>query len=130
MSLHSPSATVRTFVDAMNRGDLDAALACYAPDAAFVAEPGQVLHDPVAIRHALAGMLSIRPALVTSDETTLETGDIALYHSAWTMTGTDPSDAEIHMSGRSSDVLRRQTDGRWLIVVDNPWGAAVLASGA
>jgi uncharacterized protein (TIGR02246 family) len=129
MSLHSPSATVRTFVDAMTRGDLDAAFACYAPDAVFVAEPGQTLRDPVAIRHALGGMLSIRPTLVTTEETTLEIGDIALYHSAWTMTGKDPTDAEIQMSGRSSDVLCRQTDGRWLIVVDNPWGTAVLGSG-
>jgi uncharacterized protein (TIGR02246 family) len=128
MSLHSPSATVRTFVDAMNRGDLDAALACYAPEAVFVAQPGQALHDPTEIRQALGGMLSMRPTLVTAEETTLETGDIALYHSVWTMIGTDPTDAEIHISGHSSDVLRRHADGRWLIVVDNPWGTAVLAS--
>jgi len=30
------------------------------------------------------------------------------------------------MSGESTDVLRRQEDGRWLIVLDNPWGAQIL----
>jgi ketosteroid isomerase-like protein len=30
------------------------------------------------------------------------------------------------MGGVSSDVLRRQHDGRWLIAVDNPWGATIL----
>jgi ketosteroid isomerase-like protein len=30
------------------------------------------------------------------------------------------------MAGESSDVLRRQRDGRWLIALDNPWGADLL----
>jgi ketosteroid isomerase-like protein len=30
------------------------------------------------------------------------------------------------MGGDSSDLLRRQQDGRWLIAVDNPWGAQLL----
>jgi hypothetical protein len=30
------------------------------------------------------------------------------------------------MGGESSDILRRQSDGRWLIAIDNPWGAQVL----
>jgi len=30
------------------------------------------------------------------------------------------------MSGESSDILRRHKDGRWLIALDNPWGAQIL----
>lgn len=136
MPQHSPAATVRTFVAAMNRGDLDAALDCYAPDAVFVAEPGKVLHDRSAIREALGGMLSMQPTLVTATACVFESGDTALYHGAWTMTGSGPEheDAEhedihmktVRMEGRSSDVLRRFPDGRWMIVVDNPWGTTVI----
>jgi ketosteroid isomerase-like protein len=32
----------------------------------------------------------------------------------------------VRMDGVTSDVLRRQADGRWLFVIDNPWGAGVL----
>ncbi len=32
------------------------------------------------------------------------------------------------MSGESTDVLRRQPDGRWLIALDNPWGVQILSS--
>jgi hypothetical protein len=32
----------------------------------------------------------------------------------------------LYSTGVSSDVLRRQPDGRWLIAIDNPWGAQVL----
>lgn len=131
MSQHSPSATVRTFVAAMNRGDLDAALDCYAPDAVFVAEPGQTLRDRSAIREALDGMLAMQPTLVTATACVFEIGDTALYHGAWTMTAPAPEDADFHMKtvrmeGRSSDVLRRFPDGKWMIVVDNPWGTAVI----
>ena len=31
------------------------------------------------------------------------------------------------MSGRSSDILRRQPDGNWLIALDNPWGTDIVA---
>jgi len=32
------------------------------------------------------------------------------------------------MGGESSDILRQQRDGRWLIALDNPWGAKILPS--
>ncbi len=126
MSMHSPSATVSTLVAAMNSGDIDTAIACYATDAVFVAAPGQTLRTPAAIRDGLAGMLALKPVLTTIEETIVEAGDTALYHSLWTLSGHDPSDAEVQMTGRSSDVLRRHADGRWEIAVDNPWGTALL----
>lgn len=126
----SPADAVRAFVAAMNRGDLDAALDGYAPDAAFVAEPGTILHDRIAIREALGAMIALKPTLATHRETVVECGDLALYHSRWTMTGRDPDGAEIRMEGHSADVLRRQADDGWKIAVDNPWGVATLDAGA
>ena len=32
------------------------------------------------------------------------------------------------MSGQGSDVLRRQRDGSWLSVIDNPYGRAAAVS--
>ncbi len=129
MSLLSPSATISAFVAAMNRGDLESALECYAPDALFVAAPGQTLRDPDAIRESLHGMLSLKTTLETSLDTVLEAGDTALFHAAWTMIGVDPAGNDVRIEGRSSDVLRRQPDGNWKIAVDNPWGTAVLDAG-
>ena len=40
--------------------------------------------------------------------------------------GTGPNGMTVEMAGKSSDVLRRQPDGTWLIAVDNPWGTEVL----
>ncbi|HAF12136.1 MAG TPA: hypothetical protein DCK99_00285 [Blastocatellia bacterium] len=41
----------------------------------------------------------------------------------WTLTGTDPSGGAVEMAGQTSDVVRRQPEGTWLLVIDIPYGA-------
>ena len=55
-------------------------------------------------------------------------GDLALYAGRWTLRGMDPNGHPVVMNGESSDILRQQRDGRWLIALDNPWGATILPS--
>ena len=50
----------------------------------------------------------------------VKSGDTAVTYGAWTLTGTSP-DGPIEMSGKGVAVLRRQPDGNWLYVVDDPW---------
>lgn len=38
------------------------------------------------------------------------------------MAGVAPDGSPVTGSGLSVAVLRRQTDGRWLMVIDNPFG--------
>lgn len=120
--------TVGSFVDAINRGDLDAAIEFYETDATFIPQPGTVVVGREAIRNALAQMLSARPRLVTHAQQHLCAGDVALYHSDWSMRGKAPDGGALELSGRSADVLCRSTDGVWRIRIDNPWGVAVLGS--
>jgi ketosteroid isomerase-like protein len=42
--------------------------------------------------------------------------------SDWTLSGTDPNDNAVELAGRTSDVARRQLDGNWVFVIDNPFG--------
>ena len=37
-------------------------------------------------------------------------------------TGTGPNGTPVMLTGRYADVLRRQDDGSWRFVIDNPWG--------
>jgi len=122
----TPIATVNQLADALNRGDLEAALALYEPDAVLVAQPGQLARGSTEVRAALGRFVGLKPLLRTEAQNVIEVDDIALYTSRWTLSGADPSGQAIIMGGESSDVLRRQRDGRWLIAVDNPWGAKIL----
>ncbi len=72
----------------------------------------------------------MKPTLAPQSRKVIEAGDIALYCSHWTLKGTGPDGNPVEMSGNSADVLRRQSDGTWLVAIDNPWGSAILGGGA
>jgi uncharacterized protein (TIGR02246 family) len=124
--MFTPIDTVNRLADAINRGDLEAALALYEPDAVLVAEHSRLARGTTELRAALRGFIGLKPDLRSEAQHVIEVDDIALYTGRWTLRGTDPSGQVITMGGISSDVLRRQRDGRWLIAVDNPWGAKIL----
>jgi ketosteroid isomerase-like protein len=123
----SPLDPVTRFVNAMNQGDLETALRMYEPGATLVVKPGVVATGTPALREALAGFVALKPTLTSEAYQIVEAGDIALYCSRWSLRGTDPAGNPVQMSGRSSDILRRQSDGNWLIALDNPWGTDIVA---
>ena len=127
MKTLSPLDAVTQFVNAMNKGDLETALGLYEPEASLVAQPGVVVTGTLALREALAGFVALKPTMTSEAHQVVETGDVALYCSRWNLRGTDPAGNPVQMSGRSSDILRRQPDGNWLIALDNPWGTDIVA---
>ncbi len=124
-----PEATVARLTDAVNRGDLDAAAALYEPEAVLVGQPGAAARGPAPIREAVRGFIGLQPTLTTTASRVLEAGDLALYLGRWRLTGIGADGAPVTMGGESADVLRRQSDGRWLIVIDDPWGTALVPDG-
>ncbi len=127
MSQQSPLDTVNSLTAAINRGDLEAALDLYEQDAVLVVQPGQIAQGRAAIRQALAAFVSLRSILRGQAQQMVASDDIILYCSRWTLTGTSPDGGKVEMAGVSSDILRRQSDGQWLIVIDNPWGTSILS---
>lgn len=123
-----PIDTVNQLVDAINREDLERAVAAYEPGAVLLVQPGQLARGATQVREALAGFIALKPTLTSEAQEVTEAGDVALYIGRWKLRGTDPAGRAVAMAGESADILRRQDDGRWLIALDNPWGAQVLAS--
>lgn len=126
MSQLTPLDTVTSLVTAINKGNLQAAEALYETQASFVVQPDQVAISVDARRNALIGMLALKPILTAITHKIVQAGDVALYCSKWSLTGTAADGSPIRMTGMSSDVLRQQTNGNWLIVIDNPWGTGIL----
>jgi ketosteroid isomerase-like protein len=118
---------VNRLVRAINAGDLKTAVELYEPDAVLMVRPGQLARGWAQLYEALAGFVALRAILTSEMQDVLEAGDLALYLGRWTLRGTDPTGKLVTLGGESTDVLRRYEDGRWLIAVDNPWGAQVLA---
>ena len=68
-------------------------------------------------------MLALKPKFELEFKKAVQAGDIALLFSEWTLSATNPDGNAVEMEGRTSDVARRQPDGRWLVVIDNPSGS-------
>jgi ketosteroid isomerase-like protein len=122
----NPEKTVKEFFRLFSQGDVEAVMAMYEPRAILVAQPGQVAEGAAGLRAALNGFLSLKPTLTMGNFRLVVAGDLALSIVKWTLQGTGPDGQAVHMEGTTSDVLRRQGDGTWLFVIDNPWGAGIL----
>ncbi len=127
MRLSSPEATVEAFFAAFNSGDVNAVLALYEPGAVLMAQPGHAAEGARALREALNGFFALKPTLIPEKKKFIGAGDIALSVVAWSLRGTGPDGEPVQITGTSSDVLRKQADGKWLFIIDNPWGAGILS---
>ena len=121
MPAMNPVEMDQLFGEALNSGNLEALLALYEPDASFNPEPGQEVHGTDAIRQALEGFLALNPTITLETKTLAQTNDVALCTANWHLTGSGP-DGPMELSGQSVEVARKQSDGSWLFIIDNPFG--------
>jgi uncharacterized protein (TIGR02246 family) len=128
MTNHTPESFLDAFFAAFNLGDRDALLGMYEPHGALVAGPGAIAQGSDAVRAALDGFLALRPTMNGHASSIVVAGDVALALTRWTLDGVGPDGAAVHMQGEATDVLRRQADGSWRVVIDNPWGVGLLPS--
>jgi len=124
MGVTDPEQVIEQFIKFFNSGDLDGILAeLYEDDAVLLSAPGApVVSGKDGIRAVLQGFLGMGGTMSLVGATALSNGDLALTHSKWRLDvpGSDP------MGGTTAEVVRRQPDGSWKYVLDNPFGGAVL----
>lgn len=119
----SPADKHRYFAEACNAGDADRLLALYEPDAVIVERNGDRTRGTEAIRTHIERLLAMRPTMRLLGSSSVVNGDLAQLSSWWQCTVITPDGAPAEMEFHGSELDRRQTDGSWLIVIDNPWGA-------
>lgn len=118
-----PENAHRLFEERFNAGDLDGMLALYEGDATFVRGPNDYVSSRAALADGLRGFLDTRGKIRLETRYAVQHGDLALLSNEWTLTGTGEDGKPFTMTGRTVEVVRRQPDGRWLYVIDHPWGA-------
>jgi uncharacterized protein (TIGR02246 family) len=105
-----PEDLTRLFVERANDGDADGIAALYEQEAVMAYPPGSVTTGRDAIRALWEKVLANAPRFeLESSLPTLICGDIAL-------TSTAPKDD----AGARAQVVRRQSDGTWLRILDQP----------
>lgn len=119
-------AAVDQMTSAFEKNDIDAVMNAYEPVAAVVFQPGEPITDEQQLRQMFSGMAAANPAFTYSGHEVVVSGDTALHIAPWQMVAHTPDGQEIKQSGLSVAVLRRQSNGSWKMVIDNPHGARLL----
>jgi ketosteroid isomerase-like protein len=122
MSTATPEQVLESIVTGINSGDLGSLMPLYENEAAFASQPGSLAHGAPGIGEALTGFISMNGTLDLEVTRVLEAGGLALVLGVWTFNGTGPDGEPVRLAARNADVLRRQADGTWRFVIDNPWG--------
>jgi uncharacterized protein (TIGR02246 family) len=120
MPARSPEEIHALIAAAFESGDLDAFVDLHEKDAVSIVPPdGRRVSGHAEIRAALAPIIARRPQARIEVLAKLQTDGLALTHARVHVLCTDP-DEPLEVSGRGTVVSRRQADGTWRIVLDNP----------
>ena len=118
MDRNDPRSIHSLFQEAFNAGDIDSIVSLYEPNAVLVVSG-----------HPVVGHTSIRASykvfLAPGSHMTLKTRSVvsfnetlALLHGDWVLEGGTGEGG--NNRGLSTEVVRRQPDGTWRFIIDNP----------
>ena len=124
MPANKPEDCDLLIAEYLNAGNIDAAVALYEPTATFMAEPGKPATGHAEIREVLTAMTAGKPQIGMKVPIVIVNGDIALLVSDYTVAMTGPDGKPASVSARGTEVVRRQPDGTWRFIIDNPTGTA------
>ncbi len=117
---------IQTMTSNFQGNDIAGVMASYETEATVVFEPGSPVSDAEQLEQMFAGMATVKPVFEYAGHEVIVNGDIAMHIAPWSMTGITLDGQELEQSGLSIAVLRRQPDGSWKMVIDNPHGGRLL----
>lgn len=121
----TPAHLMQLFAERAASADPESLIELYEVDAVFQPHDGARFKGRQQIAQALAGLLSLKPTIeYVGEPEVLLVEDVALVKNHWTMTGTAPDGSVVRDGGISADVVRRQPEGHWLVMIDQPRGTS------
>jgi uncharacterized protein (TIGR02246 family) len=117
-----PDDWPRAFEERLNAGDLEGVVALYAPEARLVTRAGDVLEGRDAIRPVLAGLVAARTRFQSRVVRAVTAGDVAVLYTDFEGESQGASGRPVPIRSAAIEVLRRQPDGGWLLIVGDPNG--------
>ena len=115
MPANSPAELDQLFQQHVRAGDLDALMALFEDGAAVLDVNGAVKTGVDAVRTDMAPLAAMKPDMTNTTNKVIVAGDVALIYTEWSMSRPGP------MKGRGVSVARRQSDGTWKVLIDDPF---------
>ena len=118
----SPEHAVELLDRAFAQGDLHAVLSFYEDAAVVITEPGKAARGTAELRSFFARAMQSGSSAKQLQTQVIEADGVALFLSRWTL----------HVKGATertftaTTVFRKQPDGGWKALIDNPFGPLIL----
>lgn len=104
---------------AYNTGDLVTVLNMYDTSGIIVAEPGNPVSGKEKFEAAVKGILSIKGKMEIKTVYCLQSEDVAIGRSEWSIR----DGGEVKVAAKGIELMKRQQDGTWKVLIDHAFGA-------
>lgn len=116
----------KALAEAYNTGEINIVLSMYDVSGVIVAEPNSPVSGSEDFQAAVKGILSIKGKMEINTVYCLQAGDVAVGRSEWSIRDGD----EIKVAARGIELLKRQEDGTWKVLIDHAFGAEACLTAA
>jgi ketosteroid isomerase-like protein len=104
---HEPDDLARLFLERAPAGDVDGVVALYEPEAVLAAPTGEPIRGTAALRDFYTRLFADPPPFTGTVNPAVRHGDLALTSTRF-------------VGGATAEIARRQPDGTWLWLADQP----------
>lgn len=120
-----PEDCSRILIAALESGDIDTAVSLYEPDAVLFKKSGAPMIGLDAIRADNAGLIALKPKFRIAFIKSTISGDgmLATNRMKADLMWNDAEGKAKQGSVDTLEVLRKQPDGSWRYVIDDPYGS-------
>lgn len=109
----------KSLADAYNTGELSTVMSMYDSSGIIVADPSNPVSGKEKFEAAVKGILSIKGKMEIETVYCLESGDVAVGRSEWSIRDGN----ETKVAAKGIELLKRQSDGTWKVLIDHAFGA-------
>jgi uncharacterized protein (TIGR02246 family) len=121
MPAFTPADIHTLFQQAFNRSDVEALAALYEPSAVLVVDGNEVVGRE-SIRKAFESLVAPRGRMTLKTRAVVGSHlGLAVLHGGWVIESPTETGSELARRGLSTEIVRKQPDGTWLFVIDNPY---------
>lgn len=122
---HHPEECNRMLLAALESGDIETSVDLYEASAVLFKKSGQTMTGHDEIRKNNAFLIALKPKFdIEFIKTTFSAdGNLATNRMKASMSGTSADGKAIEGRIHTLEVLRKQTDGSWRYVIDDPYGS-------
>jgi ketosteroid isomerase-like protein len=122
----SPEHAVELLDRAFAQGDVHAVLSFYEDAAVVITEPGKAARGAEELRSFFVRAMQSGASAKQLKTQVIEADGVALFLSRWTLHVEGAGRGATERTFTATTVFRKQPDGGWKALIDNPFGPLIL----